>query len=364
MNSALSSHLTLEGSHITRRIWLPFVATLTLLAGSATAIAQQTTYRLTHLGTGTFSTGFNFADINNRNEVVGFRFIDLRQAGGFIWRDGELHDLDPVPDNTQSAFAINDRTEVVGLYEDAQSQLRSFLWRRGKITRIETIPGQVVEIAIDINNRREVLISSLGPQGVSSFFVWRNGELTRLEPLPGFEGTESPVRLNDRGMVVGSAWGPAGPIPVLWEHGTVMQIQLPSGATAGNVDAINNRGAVVGTAEFPGRVAGYLWRDGQASELRPPSGFVSTIASDINNRHAIVGTSYITGDEPFVATLWPCRGDPVDLNTVIADDDPLKPFVHLVSAYLINDRGVIVANGTDSRNEPFSNSTYLLTPLR
>ena len=81
-----------------------------------------------------------------------------------------------------------------------------------------------------------------------------------------------------------------------------MQIQLPPGATAGNTYAINNRGAVVGTADFPGRTAGYLWRDGQAVQLRPPSGFVNTIVFDVNNRGAIVGLSFITGDQPFVAT--------------------------------------------------------------
>jgi probable HAF family extracellular repeat protein len=142
-----------------------------------------------------------------------------------------------------------------------------------------------------------------------------------------------------------------------------MQIQLlPPGATGGGPNAINNRGAVVGTANFSERDAGFVWQDGQAVELRPASGFLNATVLDNNNRGAIVGISFINGDNPFVATLWPRRGDPVNLNTLIAADDPLQPFVHLSVAKLINDRGVIVATGADSRDAPFSFSTYLLTP--
>jgi hypothetical protein len=48
---------------------------------------------------------------------------------------------------------------------------------------------------------------------------------------------------------------------------------------------------------------------------------------------------------------------------LVANDDPLKAFVHLSLARLINDRGQIVADGVDSRNGA-SSSQYLLTPRR
>ena len=50
-------------------------------------------------------------------------------------------------------------------------------------------------------------------------------------------------------------------------------------------------------------------------------------------------------------------------SALVANDDPLKPFVHLNFASLINDRGQIVADGVDSRNGA-STSQYLLTPRR
>jgi hypothetical protein len=110
---------------------------LSLLSVSTVAVAEyQKTYRLTHLATGTaFITGF--ADINNKNELAGWRFVDGREAS-FIWRDGELLDLNPVPDTRTLALAINDRSDVVGIYEDAQSYFRSFLWRHGNVTRIDS----------------------------------------------------------------------------------------------------------------------------------------------------------------------------------------------------------------------------------
>ena len=128
------------------------------------------------------------------------------------------------------------------------------------------------------------------------------------------------------------------------------------GALGGSAAAINDSGVVVGDAIFAEHAAGYRWQGGQPTELpsRSSAGLVGANPLAINNRGAIVGSG---------PTLWLGLGDPIDLNTLIADDDPLKPFVHLGTAHLINDRGEIVATGNDSRSPPFSRSHYLLTPL-
>jgi hypothetical protein len=124
----------------------------------------------------------------------------------------------------------------------------------------------------------------------------------------------------------------------------------------------------MGTAFFPDaflpeRTAGYVWQDGQATELRLRS-FANTRPWAMNNRGVIVGEAMNPGEPPVAtAAIWPRRGEAVDLNTLIADDDPLQPFVHLLVATMINDRGVIVANGRDLRTVPMpSGSSYLLTP--
>ena len=181
-----------------RRHWLSALTMLALLAVSSAALPQQqTTYRLTHLGTNdSFFDGFNFADLNNKGEIVGNRILGGFGAGAFIWRDGEFHDLDPLPAADTSVVAINDHSEVVGAYRNEQSQLRGFVWRQGKITLLQTASGQFIDSPADINNRREVLVSIRDPQDVLRFFVWRNGQLTRLEPspcCPDFEDGTSPV---------------------------------------------------------------------------------------------------------------------------------------------------------------------------
>jgi uncharacterized membrane protein len=356
---------------MTRRNSLSLITMLALCAMSFAAPArQQTTYRLTHLGTTVFENDttvvFGVFGINESNELVGSRPV----PGGviaFIWRDGEFQDLNPLL-NTNLAFAeeINERSEVIGDYwDEQQDRFRGFLLRRGEITRIEAVPGEISLLALDINNRPEVLIRSQDAQFALRGFVWRDGHLTPLEPLPG-SGTFA-RRLNDRGAIIGTAFLPATSVPVLWQDATVMQIELPEGAVSGIGMDINNHGAAIGNASFPdipfvqsGYSAGFLWREGQATELPSPDGRNSNFAWDINNRGVIVGYSFRPSEES-VAVIWPRRGDPVDLNELIAEDDPLKPFVHLREGSSINDRGVIVASGFDSRNE-YSTSTYLLTP--
>jgi hypothetical protein len=72
------------GGATKRRYRWPVIAVLSLLSVSTLAVAeQQETYRLTHLATGTtFISGF--ADINNENELAGWRFVDGREVS-FIW---------------------------------------------------------------------------------------------------------------------------------------------------------------------------------------------------------------------------------------------------------------------------------------
>jgi hypothetical protein len=361
----------MEGRNMTRRVWLSSITPLLLAASFAAIAAPPTTYRLTHICTNDptiFTVGCSVFGINNRGELVGSRPLNGVPQVAFIWREGEFIDLNALLMNTNFAFAvaINDRSEVVGQFDDVQFGRRAFLWRRGEITLIEVAPGRPAFAGVDINDRREVLLRAFDPQGVGEAFVWRqrDGRLTPLELLPGLESFTDTSRINNRGAVVGNgpADNPVGVVPLLWEHGTLMQVQLPQGAVGGNASDINDRGVIVGVAAFQDHGAGYRWEDGLATELPSTPSLVNDSASAINNRGAIAGTGVDVDEQRFVATLWPRRGNPVDLNARIADDDALKPFVHVHTAELINDRGHIVVRGQDSRNHPSAVSTYLLIP--
>ena len=201
-------------------------------------------------------------------------------------------------------------------------------------------------------------------------FIWQRGRLTLLEQLPD-SGSEFAAGINDRGAAVGSAFTPGfTQTAVVWENGTVMQLGVPDGATAVGAEDISNRGVIAGTAFFagipsPGRNAGFVWRDGEFTLLSSPGDqYRNTAVLDINNRGVVVGQSFtLAPATAVVATLWRQNGRAVDINHLVANDDPLKPFVHLSLARLINDRGQIVADGVDSRNGA-SSSQYLLTPRR
>ena len=56
---------------------------------------------------------------------------------------------------------------------------------------------------------------------------------------------------------------------------------------------------------------------------------------------------------------------PLDLNSLVSDADPLKPFVKWIAGFRINNAGQIVGLGIDSRIPQFQDQyPYLLTPVR
>jgi uncharacterized membrane protein len=90
----------------------------------------------------------------------------------------------------------------------------------------------------------------------------------------------------------------------------------------------------------------------------------SSWANDINNAGRIVGETtrnYPGSSTQQFATVWD-DATVADLNGLIHRDDPLRAFVSLTTATLINDRGEIVARGTDSRTVGLN--YYFLAPVR
>jgi hypothetical protein len=167
--------------------------------------------------------------------------------------------------------------------------------------------------------------------------------------------------INNRGTVVGFAGPGANIHGLLWERRDVMEL---SGLGVGEVDLsqpldINDRGQVLVFVRFSNRQTTVVWERGEYFDLPLlSSDQFGLIASSINNAGTVVGATFpSTGGA--IATLWRHR-TAVDLNTLIAPDDPLKPFVTLQNGELINDRGDIVASGFDTR-APGRLFEYMLT---
>jgi hypothetical protein len=170
-----------------------------------------------------------------------------------------------------------------------------------------------------------------------------------LEGLPGEGDTMHSVALNGRGVITGYTQTAAGVRAVLWQDGTVMNLGEVPGAQSTFADDLNDRNEVVGFATISGASHAMRWRNGTLALLPKLPGEGASGAQSINNWGVIVGsTSFLQPTYHQSATLW-WEDHVVELDRLIRADDPLKPFVHLLFSEQINDRGDIVATGTDSR---------------
>jgi hypothetical protein len=184
------------------------------------------------------------------------------------------------------------------------------------------VPGART-LALAINDRSDVVGIYEDAQSQFRSFLWRRGNVTRIASIPD-QLAELVADINDRREVL------------MWAFDSQRrQHQCHQQSRCGC------RHRRVSRASCRISLAGRT-----SSRAASPSGFLNTIVFDVDKRNAAVGLRFTISDQPFVATLWPRRGAPVNRNTLIAEGDPLKPFVHLGSASLINDRGVIVAAGS------------------
>jgi probable HAF family extracellular repeat protein len=120
--------------------------------------------------------------INERGDIVGF--ANVAAGGGFsahafLWtsHDG-IRDLGTLPgDSTSQALGINERREIVGTSCDADFNCRAFLWRDGEMTDLNTLIGSdyhdTLITANDINASGRITGQALEQDGALVAFVAR-----------------------------------------------------------------------------------------------------------------------------------------------------------------------------------------------
>ncbi len=111
--------------------------------------------------------------------------------------------------------------------------------------------------------------------------------------------------------------------------------------------AINASGQVTGALTTASVNGAFLYTNGTALNLGTPPGGSNSTGLAINATAHIVG-SYLTSGGTIDHSFF-YNGVMIDLNTVISAADPLQPYVTLTYAVGINDSGLILVNGTDSR---------------
>ena len=305
-------------------------------------------------------------DLNEKGEVAGeaVRIWDLdeeessQESTAFLWRDGRLIDLGALHESVRDSRAqgVNDHSEVIGWSYPGDGETRpGFRWRNDQLASIG------LEDAYAINNAGQVVGYIHRIQGGEAFgvaVVWRADEVTELV------GLGNPWNINEAGDVVGFSYVARLPQASLWRAGVVTLLGLLPGALTSQAFDVNAKGQIIGTNEFapPDSSTEYHrafhWQSGELIELpRVATSHASSSAYGINDRGHVVGRS---GESRFTATIW-FDAAVYDLNELIASDDPLKPYITLLEAREINNRGQIIVQGSDSRRSG-SYSGYLLTP--
>jgi len=307
----------------------------------------QTTYTLTLIGPGsTTVTGLN---------VVGDLPLTVSSGstvGAYLWRRGiqtNIGGLSPSPQFVESG-GLNDLVQMVGTTIcPASGNFCAFAWSQGHMTALPTPASSPASFGIQINLLGQIVGQVYDANFNAQAALWNHGTLTLLPGIPGGSFSQ-PAGINIRGEIVGNSEDASNVAnTVLWRHG-VLTVLIKNSIPG----AINDEGQIVGT--LLGSLRPFLWQDGMTTQLPAPPGMAPTgVASGINDWGQIVGSM------SSVAILWQ-NGTPIDLNTRIARNDPLRRFVYLQGATQINNVGQIVANGTDSRNSAAVGVWYLLTP--
>jgi probable HAF family extracellular repeat protein len=256
-----------------------------------------------------------------------------------------------------AANAINDRGQIVGASSprpecdpDDPCQSTAVLWEGGRITALLT-PTPASTAYSDMNqavgiNQRGQIIGYV--HRISSYFagflplLWQHGSAIGLQLLDDERGWEAAANgINERGQIVGWSIGLAGyGRAVLWQNGTIVDLGLlPATGSWSEATAINNRGQIVGwnTDYTSWTTCAFLWDRGTVTELALPTGPGSGEAAQalgINDGGQIVGWLFgeSTG-QTWHAVLW--EGDTItDLGTLSGQGYSF--------ATAINNRGQIV----------------------
>jgi probable HAF family extracellular repeat protein len=172
----------------------------------------------------------------------------------FIAQNGRVAALPLISgDNASLGAGINDIGEAVGTSGFCATARHSVLWKDGRVTDLGSLGGVDGNLPAYINNRGEVVgESDLAGDATHHGFVWRNGRMTDLGTFPG-DVASTANAINTKNQIVGTSNDASGDErAVLWQDGTIVDLNALVPATSGlylaEANGINDRGQITGTA--------------------------------------------------------------------------------------------------------------------
>lgn len=310
----------------------------------------QTTYTLTQVAPISAAVSTTVTALNDEGDMA-LTVNNGPTVATYLWREGietNIGGLDPSPEFVESG-GMNDLVQIVGTTLSAASgTFSAYVWSQGHMTELPTPAGSTAAFGIQINLLGQIVGQVYDANSNAHGALWNRGSLTLLPGITG-GGDSFPVAINIRGEIVGTSDDASNvPNAVMWRQGA-LTVLINNASPA----AINDEGQVVGT--LLGTIRPFLWQNGETTQLPVLPGTTNGVASGINDRGQIVG------ETSNIAVLWQ-NGPAIDLNSRIATNDPLRPYVYLRAATQVNNLGQIVATGTDSRSSN-PEQWFLLTPV-
>jgi probable HAF family extracellular repeat protein len=305
--------------------------------------------------------------INNNGQVA------LDQG---IYTNGTIAPLPALPGGTTPAvaLAINANAQVAGSASlPAQPNISNAILYSGGT--LANIGANFVDTGLGIEPAQS-LATSINTSGVVVgyylansrdsiwiSFTYTNGTVTQI-PVPCSPtstqvctdvAVNQAAGIDDAGDIVGTIVYNNNELPYLADA-YVIKNGVWTDLGPGSAYAINASGQVAGTLtsytligltnNITGTIA-FLYASGAMTKLGTLPGGQNSTGYALNSSGQVVGASDFTGSKATHAFFD--NGVMTDMNSMVSPTDPLQPFVTLSEARGINDSGLIVANGVDSR---------------
>ncbi len=213
--------------------------------------------------------GRTFANaVNSSLQVVGSRDIDAISATAFRWDDGVLDELGGREGVSSQARDINESGAATGWIGSSPlgEGTSAFLWSDGDLLELGPIPGGFQSQAYGINSH-DVIVGQgqiADPEfqfGKARAFLWENGRMVDLGLLPGLKFS-SALDINDDGVVVGASWDSNLSAGVIWVHGRMLNLNDllidGGGLVVKEAWAINEAGQIAASGSLQSEAVGIL----------------------------------------------------------------------------------------------------------